>query len=86
SESRAVVVFVDVDAETVRQRIIADGAETRPPILGVDAVAEVDEVLAQRRPSYLRISDLRVEPRNGDPIQIARTLAAMIRNWIAARH
>lgn len=77
---RVRVIFLDADVATIRARIVADGPSSRPPILGRDAVDEVDEVLRARRPIYLRIADFRVEPRNGDPEAIAGTLAAMVRN------
>lgn len=77
---RVRVIFIDADAATIRARIAADGPSARPPILGRDSIEEVEEVMRARRPVYLRIADLRVEPKGGDPLVIARTLAAMVRN------
>jgi shikimate kinase len=80
---RVRVIFIDADVATIRARIVADGPSARPPILGRDSVEEVEELLQARRPIYLRIADFRVEPKGGDPVGIARTLGAMVRNALA---
>lgn len=76
----ALVIYLDADAARIRARIAADGVDKRPPILGRDAIEEVDELVRRRAPVYLAMADLRVEVRDGDPRVIARTIGAFVTN------
>jgi shikimate kinase len=56
------VVFLDENAQEIRSRIAKDGASKRPAILGKDPIAEVEQVLADRRPVYSELADVVVVP------------------------
>lgn len=65
----AQVVFLDEKASAIKARIARDGISNRPPIRGKDAIEEVDEVLADRRPLYLELADIVIVP-NADSIDV----------------
>ncbi len=59
----ALVVWLAVDAATVRRRLARDPASPgqRPGLTGVSAVDEIDMVMAEREPLYRRGSDVKID-------------------------
>ena len=57
---RALVVYLQVDVETLRARLRAAGGD-RPPLRGSDAVDEVADILREREPVYRAMADLVVD-------------------------
>lgn len=59
----SLVVWLQADAETIRQRIKQDAAtaDQRPPLSDNDAGGEVEELLASRSSLYLEGSDMSVD-------------------------
>jgi len=57
---RAFIVYLDCGAAVLRERLRHEHAD-RPPLLGRDAVDEVEQVLRERRPAYLRLADVALD-------------------------
>ncbi|UNK44337.1 shikimate kinase [Arthrobacter sulfonylureivorans] len=73
------VVFLDIDVDTVRPRIIKD---TGRPLLAGDPVGRWTESLRQRRPVYERLADLVLDTRGKSQQQ----LLAELKNLLEERH
>lgn len=74
------VVWLDTRPDVVRARLAADPATAvrRPGLSGGDPLAEIDAMLAVRRPLYAACADLRVDTSTLDPA----TVAARIIDWL----
>ena len=59
-----VFVLLNADAAVIRQRLGQAGAAGRPPLKGKSAVEEVDAVLKERMPIYMKLADLIVDTGN----------------------
>ena len=66
TSNTARVVFLDESVDEIRSRIAKDGVSKRPPLLGTDSVAEVEQVLSQRHPAYLELADVVIRPAGRD--------------------
>jgi shikimate kinase len=73
------VVFLDIDVDTVRPRIIKD---TGRPLLAGDPVGRWTETLRQRRPVYERLADLVLDTRG----KTQQQLLAELRQLLDERH
>ncbi len=68
-------IWIRASAATLRERLRADPA-IRPALLGVDAVAEVEAVLAAREPLYRDAADAIVDADGRSAADVAEDLAA----------
>lgn len=53
----AFTIWLDAPLELLRQRVSADGVESRPSLTGADPVEELEGVLARRAPLYAQVAD-----------------------------
>jgi shikimate kinase len=68
-------VFLAVDLPVLQTRLAADAHE-RPPLHGVDAVAELAELQRVREPLYRALAEIVVECGTDEPAALARRIAA----------
>lgn len=73
----AFVIWLQATLAALRARIAAGGS-SRPPLLGSDAVAEVEELLMRRSPLYAAVADLSVPSTDGTPEDLARKIRALL--------
>ena len=52
----AIVIYLRCEPDELRRRLIEDAGD-RPGLTGADPIAEIEEVLAQRNPTYVRMAD-----------------------------
>jgi shikimate kinase len=74
-----IVIWLDAGAETLRARIASDDGAERPALRGVSATAEVERVLAERRPLYEATANASVVTDGRSPDQVARAVVEAIR-------
>jgi shikimate kinase len=75
------VVWLHGRANTIAQRMAGDhntGGQ-RPPLAGKDAVAEIEEILAERLPLYQQAMHFRVDTDDLSPLEVAERVLA----WLA---
>jgi shikimate kinase len=65
-QGRAKVIYLRCDAAALRQRL-RDEPGDRPALRGTDALAEIQEILAEREPRYLAMADGVVEVSQTTP-------------------
>jgi len=77
------VIWLTAPADVVRARLAADPttADRRPPLSGVDPLAEVAAALAEREPLYRECADLAVETGSESLERIIDRITA----WLATR-
>ncbi len=73
---RAIVVWLDADANLLRARIAADDV-IRPSVTGAPVLQEVEELLARRRPLFERAATHRLDARQPVAAQLATALDLM---------
>ncbi len=75
------VALLSARPDTVRRRMVDDGktSELRPPLLGADALAEIEEVMAARMKTYEAAADLKVETDELPIEEVAKRIAALNR-------
>ncbi len=75
------VVWLRASVSTIQSRLAKDRSvkETRPALLGKDAVTEVPEVLRQRAPLYEAVSDFVLDTDSLTPAQVADAILAWLR-------
>ncbi len=79
---QAVILYLQCPAATLKQRLgdAASSLAARPPLLGSDAVDEVDMVLAAREPTYRTLADTTINAGDSDPnLTLQKALAALDR-------
>ncbi len=76
-ERCATCVFLSVPVEVLRARLAADPTP-RPPLLGTDAAAELEELRARRLRWYLELADLVIEAGEGAPEELAERIEAQL--------
>jgi shikimate kinase len=78
------LVYLRCSTATLKRRLKVDqamrgaGGPARPPLLGDDALAEVDLVLAAREPTYLRLADVVIDADAAAPEETLTTLLAAV--------
>lgn len=77
---RARVVYLHALPSELRRRM--SDAEPRPPVLGVDALGEVEMLYEQRNPLYRSLADHVVEVEGRSPPQVVREVCGLLRNPI----
>jgi shikimate kinase len=81
------LVYLRCTAATLKRRLKADqairGADdtARPPLLGGDALTEVNLVLAAREPTYLRLADVVIDADVAAPEETLTSLLAAVERW-----
>lgn len=74
-KSFSMLVFLDIDADTVLKRLSGD--DTRPLLSGSDKYWKVTALLSQRRPIYIAVADMIIDGR-GDAKHVAEKIAESI--------
>ncbi len=77
----AQVVYIDVPLEVQNSRLQADHA-SRPALTNVSPVAELEAIMALRRPWYQQVADLRVETAGKSVEEIVQEIKAF---WETAK-
>lgn len=70
---RAIVVWLDADAATLRAHVLADARE-RPSITGAPVDQEIELLLARRLPLYRRAATIRIDATATTDDQVAEAL------------
>ncbi|WP_028317663.1 shikimate kinase [Desulfobulbus elongatus] len=72
----ALVVWLDADAATIRQRLQddPDSGHQRPSLTGQAVADEIEQLLERRRPLYAAGSDVRLVTANKTPAQLAEDI------------
>lgn len=74
---RARVVYLAAEAETLQARLREADLSDRPSLTGSDPIAEVPDVLLERKPIYTSLADRVVQTEGHRPEDVAGTLADM---------
>ena len=74
------VVWLHASPETIAQRMAADNntGGQRPPLRGRDAIAEIEEILAERLPLYQHAMHFRVDTDGLSPREVAEQVLAWL--------
>ncbi|MDR2551511.1 MAG: shikimate kinase [Desulfobulbus sp.] len=78
----ALVVWLDADSDTIRQRLRHDPASghQRPSLTGQPVADEIEHLLERRRPMYAAGSDLRLSTEGRTPEQLAAEIVQKMHN------
>ncbi|HDZ89985.1 MAG TPA: shikimate kinase [Deltaproteobacteria bacterium] len=81
------IAWLMADAAVIRERMRDQeaGGSMRPPLSGVDAADEVDQILWERRPLYARASDCTFSTDGHGPRQVATEIVAAFSRQLADR-
>lgn len=78
------VIWLDADPATLYARMHSDvhTEMQRPPLTNKSSFAEIEEVMAKRRPLYQSGSDLRVDSGNRTPDEVLDILRRYVQQYI----
>lgn len=76
--AQCTVVFLEIDAESVRERIVRAGNRPLLHSAGVDPVQRWSQVLADREFVYRKAADLILDVRSGSADELAATLLTLV--------
>jgi len=72
-------VFLSVPLEILAARLRADPAP-RPPLLGLDAVAELGALRARREAHYRALAEVEIECADSSPVEIVRRIRSALQS------
>jgi shikimate kinase len=77
----ALTVYLACSVQTLQDRLrrAGEAGQSRPPLLGHDAVAEVPAVLALREPTYRGLADIVIDANQPSSINTLKELLAALR-------
>lgn len=77
-----VCIWLDASAKTLAARLSGDQstASRRPALTDLSPEDEIEELLRQRRPLYLEVSDTRIDTDHRSPEQVAQVALEWIRS------